>query len=270
MSESSSLVWATEATAHDDYFCARCGVTLLLDAGDHAFQHPDSSYCSAILSVQKSALIYMRDILESSANSPLQIKAPCCGCDRGVVIDLTEGFRRCSMVQAEDGKEALFIISDWLRLLVLMRPASPELCHQSHILDAHWLEIDSRNVFSNTMIDVLGGTLPRSLCEQCDQQELLMRDQIREAAERTGTEFDTSLYRARLEICWSCKQIIILFSWNKGRTWQIEQPPKPIPVSVQWRWSRRWRCSRWVNTCPLCCEIQEDHDAGEDYAGRWY
>jgi len=264
MSENSSIVWATEASTDDDYFCARCGTTMVLNSKDHTFHHPESFKCSGILAVQKAALIYMHDLLSSGQTSPVQLRTRCKKCDRGVLLDLNDELCRCTVLSAEDGKEALLLESSSLRALILTRPASALLCHHAQSLGACWLEIDARNVFTASVVDVLAGTLPARLCELCDDKPLQMREQIMEMAARIGTEYDTTKYRARLKDCCNCKETILHFQWHGQKTWTTEQPPKPVPLSIQWRWSYARRGYCWVNTCPICGEIQDDDDSGED------
>jgi hypothetical protein len=267
MSENSSIVWATEAIASDDYFCARCGSTMILNSKDHSFQHPDSFNCSAILAVQKAALMYMHDLLSSGDASPVQVRTRCNSCERPVLIDLNEDLCRCSFLSAEDGKEALLLESSRLRALVMVRPASPFLCQQAHSLGAYWLEIDARNLFTASVVDVLAGTLPPCLCDLCDDRQMQMREQILDTAARHGTEFDTTKYRARVQMCSNCQERILHFRWNGHQTWANESPPKPVPLSIQWRWSYEWNEYCWMNTCPACGEIQTEKDSSEDHAG---
>jgi hypothetical protein len=269
MSESSSIVWATEAVISDDYFCAHCGATMILNSMDHSFQHPDSFNCSAILAVQKAALIYMHDLLAGDDSSPVQVRTRCDNCERPVLIDLNEESCRCSLLQAEDGKEALLVESSALRAVILMRPASPFLCQQAHSLGACWLEIDARNLFTSSVVDVLTGTLPPRQCDLCDDQQAQMRDQVSATAARHGTEFDTTKYRARLHNCSNCQERILYFRWNRRQTWATEQPPKPVPLSIQWRWSHVRNAYCWINTCPVCGEMQDEEESGDDFAAWW-
>lgn len=267
MSDSSSIVWATEAFAGDDYFCARCGTTMILNSRDHSFHHPDSFNCSADLAVQKAALMYMHDILRDDDPSPLQIRTRCNNCERCVLIDLKEDLCRCTTLFAEDGKEGLLVESGSLRALILTRPASGLLCQHAYLLGICWLEIDARNVFNNSVVDVLAGTLPARMCDLCDDERANMREQILETAARIGTEYDTTKYRARLKVCLNCQEDILYFRWNGDKASAAEPPPNPVPLSIQWRWSQRRRAYCWVNTCPLCCENQDDDDSLEEYAG---
>lgn len=267
MSVNSSIVWATEAVSGDDYFCARCGTTMILNSSEHAFQHPDSFNCSALLGVQKAALLYMHDLLTDGHASPLQVRTRCTNCRRSVLIDLNEEACRCSFMSAEDGKEALLLESSHLRALILVRPASPLLCHEAYRLGIDWLEVDARNLFTMSVVDVLAGTLPMHLCDLCDDRQAHMREQILSTAARHGTEFDTTKYRARLQRCNNCQECILQFRWSGHKTWDTEAPPKPVPLSIQWRWSQKRHSYCWLNTCPECGEIQDEDEGRPDDAG---
>jgi hypothetical protein len=266
MSESSSIIWATEAVAGDEYYCARCGTTMILNSKDHAFQHPESFNCSAILGVQKAALIYMHDLLTSDDPSPVQVRTRCKSCNRTVLIDLNEDVCRCSFLSAQDGQEGLLLESSSLRALILVRPASPLLCHQAYSLGIDWLEIDGRNLFTTSVVDVLTGTLPARLCDLCDDQQAQMRELILAIAARHCTEFDTTKYRAKVKSCSYCQERILHFRWHGHKTWSAEPPPKPVPHSIQWRWSHKWLAYGWVNTCPVCSELQDEDEQPENFA----
>ncbi len=65
-------------------------------------------------------------------------------------------------------------------------------------------------------------------------------------------------YRAKLHQCFRCKEWIVVFTWSEHEMWSEAMPPKPIPRSIKYRYSKSLQRKYWVNTCQKCGATQGD------------
>lgn len=65
-------------------------------------------------------------------------------------------------------------------------------------------------------------------------------------------------YRARLHQCYRCREYIVVFTWLEHEMWSQAMPPKPIPRSIKYRYSKSLQKKYWVNTCQQCGATQGD------------
>ncbi|MBP7861547.1 NERD domain-containing protein [bacterium] len=65
-------------------------------------------------------------------------------------------------------------------------------------------------------------------------------------------------YSAKLHQCYRCKEWIVVFTWQDHEMWSEAMPPKPIPRSIKYRYSKSLHKKYWVNTCQKCGATQGD------------
>lgn len=70
--------------------------------------------------------------------------------------------------------------------------------------------------------------------------------------------FVSDAYRARQHQCYKCRELIVVFTWRDHQMWSQEMPPKPIPRSLKYRYSKSLHKKYWVNTCQKCGATQGD------------
>jgi hypothetical protein len=161
LSESYSLVWALEALASENYFCVRCGVELELDTFENEFRHPPSTYCSAMHSNRRCAVILLQSVIEHGANA-LALTQICKSCGQTHEHSI-EPNSPCYLLSIEEINDAVLVDID-LRLLISMRPAPNSLPKLAQQLGACWIEVDPRNVLSGTPILILSGNMGQDSC----------------------------------------------------------------------------------------------------------
>jgi hypothetical protein len=66
-------------------------------------------------------------------------------------------------------------------------------------------------------------------------------------------------YRYAPYECWKCHKKMIIYKWtNSLIEGNIEEPPEPIPSSVQKRYTKTSNETYWANVCPNCDSVQGD------------
>lgn len=68
-----------------------------------------------------------------------------------------------------------------------------------------------------------------------------------------------AVYEFRSYFCWKCQREMVVFNWRRHQMYQQLPPPKPVPPSVQYRWSQTMDMRYWVNVCLDCDAIQGDY-----------
>lgn len=82
---------------------------------------------------------------------------------------------------------------------------------------------------------------------------------IEEVAKECGVLLPVeSKYEYALHICYKCEKQMIVFDWSNSEMWSKEEPPEPIPKTVQKRYTQTIGESYWANVCPFCNSVQGD------------
>lgn len=69
-----------------------------------------------------------------------------------------------------------------------------------------------------------------------------------------------SSYRRRLAKCWKCGDEMYFYTWPGHQRLHVDQPPAPLPDSLQLKWSLAENAKHWSNTCLHCGTAQTDDD----------
>ncbi|HEY9776586.1 MAG TPA: hypothetical protein V6C81_22680 [Planktothrix sp.] len=269
LSESSSLVWAEEKLDYADYFCARCHILLNFDERSCKFSHPDSPFCSDMQSVQRSAIIYLKKILDQRKGCPVQARVACRSCRALMILDIAREYSACQIVPTDDDKVAL-LVDGFSKLLFIVRPASSAALAMAKAIGARSMEVDPRNILSHTPIQILSERAGDFYCETCNRSNTHILTKIGTTSDKFDMTYDPARYRTRLYNCWKCREEILVFRWKEEQHRETEDPPEPRPVTVQWRWSQNHQTFSWVNTCPACDAVQGDSYVVDKYFGLWY
>lgn len=82
---------------------------------------------------------------------------------------------------------------------------------------------------------------------------------IQEIAKECGVPLPIeSKYDYALHTCYKCERQMIVFDWSNSEMWGKEEPPEPIPKTVQKRYTKTIEDSYWANVCPFCDSVQGD------------
>jgi hypothetical protein len=127
-------------------------------------------------------------------------------------------------------------------------------------LSVPFIELDGQAVIENpTIFQPIRDHFLPFFCRRCKQAKEKFHYKVNIIAKRTGIELPESYYRYGFCKCWKCKREIIVFAWPKTSEWDKSAPKvKPIPRTIQYRYSATVNNKYWVNTCPNCKSIQGD------------
>jgi len=166
ISECDSLVWATEALLHREYYCVRCWTVLSLDCKENIFRHPASAHCSSLESNRKSGLLYLYRALKNP-RARVQIQLCCELCRNNFVTNIRGEKSNVHLISTPRG-EAIFLNSA-IELLLIMRPVTASVRQWIKSINQFWIELDARNVLSGGPLAALESHLPdwRKKCRLC-------------------------------------------------------------------------------------------------------
>lgn len=96
-------------------------------------------------------------------------------------------------------------------------------------------------------------------CDKCKSIYSKFQAKAKQIAKANKLELPTAYYRYGVCKCWKCKREIIVFAWPRDGMHNESAPKvKPLPKTVQYRYSKTVGDKYWVNTCPYCQSIQGD------------
>lgn len=87
------------------------------------------------------------------------------------------------------------------------------------------------------------------------EQDKKLLDAVRECGVVLPENSD---YYYALHTCYKCNKPMVVFDWNSSELWDKKDPPKPIPKTVQKRYTKTTESTYWVNVCPFCDSVQGD------------
>jgi len=81
----------------------------------------------------------------------------------------------------------------------------------------------------------------------------------------------TGHYRYGIYKCWKCGKEILVFTWPEKDLFDKSGPKvKPVPKTIQYRYSDTVGGKYWANVCPYCGSIQGDHFLHMDSDGPFF
>ena len=268
------LISATEASREVNYCCPGCSSPLVLRAGDSVirhFAHKSTAACSGETVMHKIAKRLLVQVISeyssSSAAKQISLKSICSCCAEAVEIALP---RHSFTAASEEHRIGEFVCD-----VVAFRGSEPVLAIEvlvTHSVDDNkaiklplpWLELSAERVLESPYFwNPVSEKLRPITCAKCRKQTA----KLREVAARCNQPFHQSAlsrdpsrdaYLAALEVCWQCKQEILVYWWA-GVPFANTEPPPPRPRTVQHRFSKRHGGAYWANTCPHCDALQGDN-----------
>ncbi|MFM8332818.1 MAG: competence protein CoiA family protein [Candidatus Methylumidiphilus sp.] len=127
-------------------------------------------------------------------------------------------------------------------------------------LSLPFIELNGDEVIRNPLVwKPIADKFKPLTCDNCKAAYVKFQAKAEQVAKVCGIELPTAYYRHGLCTCWKCKREIIVFAWPKNGI-HDDSPPKikPVPKTVQYRYSNTLNGKYWVNTCPYCQSIQGD------------
>lgn len=123
-----------------------------------------------------------------------------------------------------------------------------------------FIELDGYEVIENPVIwKPISDKFKPIICKNCKLTYFRFRKEAEKIAKISNLKLPKTYYRYGICSCWKCKREIIVFAWPKAGPHDKNAPRrKPIPKTIQYRYSKSTGGKYWVNICPYCQSIQGD------------
>lgn len=265
------LVPAEKAERGVGYCCPSCKCSVFLRKGEVRiahFYHTSNSDCSGESVIHKTAKrLIVEAVEEISRGGSVTLKLLCENCD--AVTDRSVGRKRITraveeVVIGDCRVDVVAFLDEYPALCIEVRNTSEVTCEKAQGLDCYWIELDAYDVVNdNRLWRPVASALKPVLCESCKEEARETIDILDKYGYPRGicsTVFrpGQSPYIVALEECWKCKERIPVFWWD-GVPFAQDTPPEPRPRTIQYRYSKQYGGSYWMNTCPRCRGSQGDN-----------
>ena len=251
------------------YFCPACQDTVILRKGKIKtahFAHKASETCNQETILHKTAKQRIVEVISDwkvGKIDPPILKRVCEICRKSIDQSLPDKVERAVMeYRMSDG----FIVD--VALMVENKPAAAIEIRVTHavgeskaeLLSVPFIELEGKTVIENpTIFEPIHDQFLPFTCRACKQAKTRFHVKVNEIAKQTGIKLPDRYYRYGFCECWRCKREIIVYAWPKASEWDNSAPKmKPIPQTIQYRYSNTVGGKYWVNTCPRCKSIQGD------------
>lgn len=259
------------ATAEKDgnYSCPACGEPVIFKQGEIRiahFAHKVSDICSQETITHKTAKLLVqkavREWRSGKGNSPtLQRACQICGTS---ISQLLPGKVDSAVLEFRlaDGwiADVALLVGEIAQAAVEIRVTHAVDEIKANRLPVPFIELDGYEVIENpTVWKPITDNFKPLTCDKCKSAYLRFQAKVKQVAEISNLELPTAYYRYGFCKCWKCKREIIVFAWPKDGMHDDAAPKaKPIPRTVQYRFSKTVGDKYWVNTCSYCQSIQGD------------
>ena len=251
------------------YFCPACKDTVILRKGEIKtahFAHKASETCNQETILHKTAKHRVVEVISNWKSGKIDVpilKRECEICRKSIDQPLPDKVERAIMeYRMSNG----FIVD--VALMVENKPAAAIEIRVSHAVDQNkanllpvpFIELDGQAVLENsTIFEPIRDHFLPFICGTCKRAKEQFQVRTNEIAKQTGVKLPDHYYRYGFCECWRCKREIIVYAWPKASEWDNSAPKvKPIPQTIQYRYSKTIGGKYWVNTCPRCKSIQGD------------
>ncbi len=251
------------------YFCPACKDTIILRKGEIKaphFAHKASETCNQetiIHRIAKQLILQVISDWKAGKIDPPILKRTCEICRKPKDQPLPDKVEGAMLeYRMSDG----FVVD--VALIVENEPAAAIEIKVSHAIDENkanllsipFIELEGQKVIENPhAFEPIHDQFLSFICRACKQAKTRFQVKVNQIAKQTGVELPNRYYRYGFCKCWKCKREIIVFAWPKVSQWDNSAPKvKPIPQTVQYRYSNTVGGKYWVNTCPRCRSIQGD------------
>lgn len=263
LNNKNELVSVQDALRNEGYFCPSCGDNVILKKGEIKvahFCHKIGNICNQETIVHKTAKFLIQTtvldwILNKKSSPIMKRKCVCCGLEREQLLpsfidDVSLEYR------LSDG----FIVD-----VILMSEGNPKAAIEikvTHAVDdvkankisVPFIELDGNEIIKNPAVwSPLQDKFKPIACLKCKKAYSWFQRKIGYISKKTNVSLPTSYYRYAFQSCWKCNRDIIVFSW--GDSIPIS---KPMPKTIQLRYSRTAGHKYWANVCSYCGSLQGD------------
>ena len=251
------------------YFCPACQDTVILRKGEIKtahFAHKASETCNQetiLHKIAKQLIVQVISDWKSGKTDSPTLRRICEICRKSTDQSLPDKVEHAILEYRVAGG---FIVD--VALMVESKPAAAIEIRVTHAVDENksksvsipFIELEGPKVIENpTIFEPIRDHFLPFTCGTCKRAKEQFQVRTNEIAKQTGIELPNRYYRYGFCKCWKCKREIIVFAWPKVSEWDNFPPRvKPIPHTIQYRYSKTIGSKYWVNTCPQCQSIQGD------------
>jgi len=256
------------------YFCPACREPVILKQGEIKtahFAHKVSESCNQESIIHKTAKLLVQKAVEAwkagKSESPTLLRK-CQICGKSVNQTLPEKIESATLeYKLSDGSivDVALLVEGVPQAAVEIRATHAVDDIKAKRLSVPFIELDANEVIQNpTLWNPIKDNFKPLVCSQCRSTWLRFQAKAKQIAQATNVELPTAYYRYGIHKCWKCKREILVFTWPSGEDkapvlFENQAPKlKPIPRTIQYRFSKMAGTTYWVNTCPYCKAIQGD------------
>jgi hypothetical protein len=258
LDDESKLVVPGRADKGRIYRCPQCAEGVILRKGEIRrahFAHATGTPCSPESVVHRTAKLLIATVVRAwIAGGPApQLVRRCPRCDGPHFQPLPERVEDAAVESALGNG----CVPDVLMLGRDRTPLAAVELLATHAVDEAkrskltlpWVELVAAHVVQAPLLwlPVQDHLRPFRNCASCAS-----------ADSELASRYDATGYLAKPHTCYRCHAAITVYTWRGKGLWDDDVPPKPIPQTVQHRYSHTAGGRYWVNTCPGCRAIQGD------------
>lgn len=272
LSAALDLVRPTDGDKGNEYNCPQCLVAVVLRKGEVRrphFAHGVGTPCSPESVAHKTAKMLIAQVVRSwraGGPAPMVIRR-CPRCHGPHRQQIPESVHSAVLERPVDScavPDVTLLSADGGTLALIEIFATHAVDEAKKLmLSVPWIELAADHVLEDPLVWVPLQDHLKAFrqCAACKA-----RDAELEA------RYDAHGYLAKPYACYRCKAPMSVYTWRGKSLWDDEQPPKPIPPTVQYRHSHTVGGKYWVNVCPSCRAIQGDmylcHPDGGPFFGH--
>jgi hypothetical protein len=257
------LVSAQNSVRNECYFCPSCGDKVILKKGEIKtahFSHKVGNICNQETIIHKTAKFLIHTtvsdwILNKKSSPIMKRKCACCGFARKQLLPNFIDDVRLEYRLLDGSIADVILISEGNpRAVIEIKVTHAVDDIKANRISLPFIELDGNQIIQNPTVWIpLQDKFKPLICSKCKKAYSWFQQKISDISKVTKISLPTSYYRYAFQSCWKCNKEIIVFSWND------EIPAlKPIPKTIQLRYSRTAGHKYWANTCPYCDSIQGD------------
>lgn len=259
-----------EAEKTKTYYCPVCKEPVILKKGEKKvphFAHKITETCNPKTIMHKTAKILIKQMIEEwklgKTQSPI-VERKCHVCGDIVTQLLPDKVYSVALEhKMVDGTIPDIVLMDnektpLAAIEIRVTHAVDE--EKSKKISIPFIELEGKDVIENPTVWVpVTDKFKPVICRNCKLAYLKFQNKAQQLAKVMGIELPKSYFRYGITTCWKCKKEILVFIWPNKEPFSVSTPKsRPIPHTLQFRYSKTVGHKYWANTCPYCKSIQGD------------
>ena len=279
--EQGQLCSPTNAKKGENYFCPCCRKPVILKKGATRvahFAHKANDTCNQETIIHKTAKLLIQKTInewKSGKSDPPILQRSCQICGTSITQSLPEKVESAILeYRLADGSIAdiALLVEGKARAAIEIKVTHSVDEPKSKRLPVPFIELDGYEVIENPVVwKPISDKFKPIICKNCKWTYLKFRKKAEKIAKISNLKLPKTYYRYGICRCWKCKREIIVFAWPKDGLHDNRAPKhKPIPRTIQYRFSKTIGSKYWVNICPHCQSIQGDFFLHHDPDGPFF